>query len=270
MTQSMARRAVLKAMGGAAWLIATGRSASAEDTANAAGDLQPFWTFDGVTGPDHWSELSPDYAACQFGIEQSPVNLVDALKVNGTRALTIDYRPVTAIVMRNRWTFQIYFEPGCEIQVNGVHYPLQQAVFRRPSEHLLSGRALEMELQLMHRTEAGAQAVLAVFIRQGRTNELLEMILGNVPPDEAEKGPVFPIDPADLLPPPPAETGQRAFYRYMGSLTTPPCIEGVNWTVFKTPIEASPSQIRQLAGLFPANARPASPINRRYLLEYGG
>jgi carbonic anhydrase len=271
MTQFIARRSVLKAIAaGISFLSAPFVLRAAETPPAAPTDLLPGWSFEGVTGPDHWSELSPDNALCQFGIEQSPVDLVDAAKVGPARALLLDYRPVTARVVSADWTLQVVLDPGCSIAINGRRYALEHILFRRPSEHLLSGRALEMELQLVHRAEGGAIAIVAVFVRQGKKNEILERIIAGTPTDAAQKLPLVPINPLDLLPVPPLQSEEaRAFYRYMGSLTTPPCTEGVNWTVLKTPIEASPKQIRELATLFPVNARPANKINRRFLLEYG-
>ncbi len=271
MTKDYGRRAVLRAMAGAAVLLATARALRAQQPPPVVGGpSEPLWNFDSVTGPEHWSELSPDYALCQFGMEQSPVDLVDALKVSGSEALKIDYRPLTAHVVRAGWTLEIAFEPGCEIAINNLVFPLQKVVLRHPSEHLLSGRALEMELQLVHKAGNGTLAHLAVFVRQGRKNDALETMLTNLPDEKSEQGGVFALNPADLLPPPPEEGKPRAFYRYMGSTTVPPCTEGVVWTIFKTPVEASARQIRQIASIFPANARPANTVNRRFLLEYSG
>ncbi len=228
----------------------------------------PAWTFEGVTGPEHWSELSPDYSVCQFGVEQSPIDLIDAKKMSAGDALTFDYRPVTAQIRRKAWTVEIVFERNCAIAIDETWYRLEHAHFRHPSEHLLSGRALEMELQLTHRAENGAIAMISVFIRQGQKHEILDDILANVPASALQKSPIVAVDPSELLPRPQQGQVYQAFYRYKGSLTFPPCIEGVLWNVFKIPIEASAKQIRDLAALFPANARPANKINERILLEY--
>jgi carbonic anhydrase len=269
MSRITTRRAVLRAIAGA---VGTFPFAGAMNRAFGAATPPPQserqWTFDGVTGPEHWNELAPEYAACQFGNEQSPIDLVDAVKVASAHALRIDYKPVTVQVVDEGWTLRLMLEKGCEKVVNGDAFGLESILLRHPSEHLLSGRALEMELQFIHHRE-GAAAIGAVFVRQGRRNELFDRVLANLPDPAAEKGPGFRVNPSDLLPPLPEDGETRPYYRYMGSLTTPPCTEGVIWTVFKTPIEASPKQIRELSSLFPANARPVNRLNRRYLLEYG-
>ena len=238
-------------------------SSRAEDTI-----ATPAWTFDGVTGPEHWSELSPDYSVCEFGVEQSPVDLVDAKKMSAADSLTFDYRPVTAHIRRQAWTVEIVFEQNCAITIDGTRYRLEHAHFRHPSEHLLSGRALEMEIQFTHRAENGAAAMVSVFIRQGKKHEILDDILAGIPASALQKSPVMAIDPSELLPKPLESQAYQAFYRYKGSLTFPPCTEGIIWNVFKSPVEASAKQIRALAAIFSANARPVSKINQRILLEF--
>ncbi len=245
-------------------------SGRAADTASAVARGQ--WTYEGVTGPEHWSELSPDYAACQFGVRQSPIDLVDASKLIAPGTLVLDYRPVTAKTLQEPSGLRIALDPGCFLEHSGQIYALEEFRFRRPSEHLLSGRALEMEMQFLHRALGGNIAITGVFIRQGAENAAISAILASVsassqPP---ESGSVFPLDPARLMPPFANSEDHRAFYSYTGSMTEPPCSEGIRWIVFKTPCEASPEQIRALASLFPRNARPAQPLNTRTLLEYGG
>jgi carbonic anhydrase len=146
--------------------------------------------------------------------------------------------------------------------ISGTRYELVQFHFHHPSEHLLSGKKFDMELHFVHRSEAGRLAVLGVFIQPGAANAALGPIWAAMP---AEAGPARDagavVRPAALLP------ATRGYFRYTGSLTTPPCSEGVLWTVYKDPIEASPDQIRRFAALFPVNARPAQSVARRYLLE---
>ena len=151
---------------------------------------------------------------------------------------------------------------GSRTIINGQAFDLLQFHFHHPSEHLLSGKSFDLELHFVHRSEKGRLAVLGVFIQPGAENAALAPIWAAMPKeagDERDTGAT--IAPADMLP-----VG-RGFFRYQGSLTTPPCSEGVLCTVFKEPIEASPAQIRQFAELFPVNARPPMPLNQRFLLE---
>lgn len=268
MSRTPTRRAVLRAIAGAVGGLPFAAAVRPAFAAKPAQSGLP-WSFTGLTGPEHWSELSPDYGVCKFGSEQSPIDLIDAVKVASPHALKLNYKPVVAQAVHEGWTLRLLLDKGCEKVVNGAVFKLDSVIVRHPSEHLLSGRALEMELQLVHSRAEGSGAISAVFVRQGKRSEALDRVLASLPAASAEKGAGFSLNPAELLPAMPEDEEMRPFYRYMGSLTTPPCKEGVIWTVFKTPIEASPKQIRELSALFPANARPARRINRRYLLEYG-
>lgn len=153
-------------------------------------------------------------------------------------------------------------EGGGFSMIEGSRYDLLQFHFHHPSEHLLSGRSFDLECHFVHKSAAGGLAVLGVFIRPGLTNPVLEPIWAAMPMEGGKDAAVgSPVDLAGLLP------FERDFFRYMGSLTTPPCSEGLTWTVFKTPIEASVAQIQQFAALFPMNARPVQARHRRFLLE---
>lgn len=273
MTRIFTRRSALQAILAGISVFGANLIARNSHAAQQADEvLQPSWSYEGVTGPEHWSELSPDYASCQFGAAQSPIDLIDAVKTAGTEILALDYRPATARVDRDDFNIRVELDPGCQITLFQRVYALDSFRFCRPSEHLLSGRALEMELQFLHRSENDAIAMTAFFLRQGAANEALEVILANLPEAQGDpaEAPVFPLNPIDLVPKFKEDAARRSFYFYPGSMTAPPCQEGVRWVVFKMPAEASPQQIRKLASLFPKNARPPSAINARSLLEYEG
>lgn len=245
--------------------------ARAQEAVAPAPDVQPLWSYDGVTGPEHWSELSADYSACQFGVRQSPIDLVDATKISLPDALRLNYRPVAGRTRRDNAGLAVVLDPGCQIEYHRQVHPLTEFRFRRPSEHLLSGRALEMEMQFLHQSGVGEPVMLSVFLRQGAENQGLAAILASFTKtgsDAEEK--VFALNPFDLMPQLQQAEEQRAFYAYAGSLTTPPCTEHMNWIVLKTPVEAAPQQIRELATLFPRNARPVQKLNSRLLLEFDG
>lgn len=242
-----------------------------QENAAPAPDVQPLWSYEGVTGPEHWSELSADYSACQFGVRQSPIDLVDATKISLPDTLKLNYRPVTGRTHRDHAGLAVALDPGCQIEYYRQTHPLTEFRFRRPSEHLLSGRALEMEMQFLHQSESGEPVTVSVFLRQGAENLGLAAILASFTKangDAEEK--VFALNPFDLMPQLQQAEEQRAFYAYAGSMTAPPCTEHMNWIVLKTPVEAAPRQIRDLATLFPRNARPVQKLNSRLLLEFDG
>jgi carbonic anhydrase len=219
------------------------------------------WGYKGADAPDKWGELSPDFKACKLGMEQTPIDLKGAIRARFEKPVSLAYKAVDGKIVNNGHTIQVNVEKGCSCTIEGVAYELLQFHFHHPSEHLLAGKPFAMELHLVHKAESGALAVLGAFVKEGAPNALLAPIFDTMPGKAMAEKPLAALDPSGLLP------ASRGYYRYMGSLTTPPCSEGLTWTVFKDPIEASPEQIRKFAALFPNNARPVQERHRRYLLE---
>jgi carbonic anhydrase len=228
---------------------------------NAGGQARPHWSYEGETGPGHWGELSPDFKVCQLGLEQTPIDLTSA--TNGEAGgLAFDYCRLPLRLLNNGHTIQVNAESGCSCTIGGTKYDLVQFHFHHPSEHLLDGRAFEMEVHFVHKSAAGALAVVGVFIRPGAYNSGLQPIFDQMPKSEGpEIQATGAFDPTAFFP------ATQSYFRYAGSLTTPPCSEGLTWTVFREPIEASLEQIRQFAALFPNNARPVQQKNRRFIIE---
>jgi carbonic anhydrase len=225
------------------------------------GSGPPHWAYDGEAGAANWGELSPAFKVCQLGLEQSPIDLATAVTAE-LAGLEIAYQPMKLRIINNGHTIQVNAAPGSSCVIGGTSYELQQFHFHHPSEHLLSGRPFDLECHLVHRSAAGDFAVIGVFIKAGENNAALEPIWRAMP---RQAGPELDaglmIDPSTLLP------SERSLFRYMGSLTTPPCTQGIVWTLLRQPIEASTEQIRQFAALYAANARPAQGRNRRFLLQ---
>ncbi|MCC7252061.1 carbonic anhydrase [Hyphomicrobium sp.] len=236
-------------------------------TAAAAGEhgdghATPHWSYEGETGPERWGELTPEFKVCQLGLEQTPIDLTSAMKGEADGSIAFDYCRRPLRLLNNGHTIQANVDSGCACTIGGTRYDLVQFHFHHPSEHLLDGKAFEMEVHFVHRSAAGALAVVGVFIRSGAYNHDLQPLFGQMPKSEGtEVAAAGACDPVALLP------AARSYFRYAGSLTTPPCSEGLTWTVFRDPIEASPEQIRQFAAIFPNNARPVQPKNRRFLIE---
>ncbi len=209
-------------------------------------------------------ELSPDFKTCQLGMEQTPIDLNGGVKAQFDKPLSLSYKPVGGKIVNNGHTIQVNVEKGCSCTIEGVSDDLVQFHFHHPSEHLLSGKPFQMELHLVHKAENGSLAVVGVFINEGAANMLLAPVFDDMPMKAGEeKALASALDPSGVFP------TTHGYYRYMGSLTTPPCSEGLTWTVFNTPIEASREQIGKFAALFPNNARPIQNRNRRFLLEAG-
>lgn len=232
--------------------------ARAETAGQHAG---PHWTYEGAGGPEQWGELTPEFKVCELGFEQTPIDLKGSIR-GQLAGVAPMFQPMPLKILNNGHTIQVNCAPGSHSMIDGQQFDLLQFHFHHPSEHLLSGQSFDLELHFVHKSATGQLAVLGVFIRAGADNPALAPIWSAMPKEaapEADTGQTITLD--GLLPP------GRSFFRYQGSLTTPPCSEGVLWTVFKDPIDASPAQIQQFAALFPLNARPVQGLHRRFLLE---
>jgi len=263
MPHSTSRRALLRLAAGCPLCLAAaslpGLAAFADDKGKGH-----HWGYAGEGAPARWGQLDPGFSACGAGSEQSPVDLDGSVEA-AYPPVEVAFRPMPLSLVNNGHTLQVNCQPGSASTIGGKDYQLLQFHFHHPSEHLLRGTALAMECHFVHRAADGNFAVLGVFIRPGAENAALAPIWAAAPAQAGEAAPGTPIDPATLLP------TKRSFFRYMGSLTTPPCSEGINWVVFDTPIEASPRQIQAFAALFPpTNARPPQALQRRFLLHAGG
>lgn len=259
---TLPRRAFLRlATFGCAYCLAVGRASAAETSHSAAAGGPPHWSYEGKTGPEHWGELQSDFKVCQLGLDQTPIDLAGGIRGEVAKP-TMDYKPLPLRIVNNGHTIQVNADSGSSCVVDGTKYELLQFHFHHPSEHLLAGKRFDLECHFVHRSSAGALAVVGVFIRAGARNDALSQLFDAMP---MKAGPELRasgvIDPNALLP------GSGGYFRYIGSLTTPPCSEGLVWTVFKQPIEAAPDQIRQFASLFSNNARPVQKLNRRFLID---
>lgn len=219
------------------------------------------WGYEGGDGPDHWGQLSPAFAACALGKEQSPVDIRNAVPAKPER-IAIHYGAQRLAIINNGHTIQVNLKPGNFIEVDGKRYDLVQYHFHHPSEHANDGAKTPMELHLVHRNkQSGKLAVLAVMMVAGKANPTIEELWEAMPSQAGPEKKVSKavINPRTLLP------TERDHFRYEGSLTTPPCSEAVQWIAFKTPIELSEAQIDRFAALFPMNARPLQPIDGRVI-----
>jgi carbonic anhydrase len=220
------------------------------------------WSYEGERGPEHWGDLSPDYHACGMGRMQSPIDLA-AANVEADVSITVEYKPVPLTILHNGHTIQFNVENGSRILVGDIPYELLQVHFHTPSEHVVAGQPYPLEAHFVHRSPEGKLAVVGVFFLEGDSNYALADMFAYTPQNKTKAETHFDliVSPAAILPPVPH------FYRYMGSLTTPPCTEGVNWFVVSTPSYASKVQIETLRQAMGENARPAQPLNGRLVIE---
>lgn len=225
------------------------------------------WTYEGKTGATHWGDLDPDYAPCQAGKEQSPIDIQTAQKAD-LPPLRFAYKagPLRYLI-NNGYTIRVNYHdaPGSGnfLLVGDKHYQLTQFHFHHPSEEYIHGKQYPMVLHLMHQASDGKVARVAVFLQPGGPNTTIQQIWDHMPTTKGneEEIPGVEINPAGLLP---RNTG---YYMYAGSLTAPPCTEGVTWFVLKTPLQISAAQIHAFAKLYPNDVRPLQPLNGRIVKQ---
>lgn len=249
---------LLSACGGAA----TTNTPAAEPTVAETGHTsQVHWTYEGAEGPDHWGDIDPAYAACGTGKSQSPIDLHSA-SAEDLANIAFHYQASDLRILNNGHTVQVNYDAGSYIEVDGERYDVAQFHYHAPSEHSIDGQLFPAELHIVHKNAAGQLAVVGILLTEGAENPAFQPFLSNLPDHEAEESDAgVKIDAAAFLP------ATQTTYRYSGSLTTPPCSEGVSWFVMDHPVELSADQIAALETVFEGNNRPVQPINERSLIE---
>jgi carbonic anhydrase len=218
------------------------------------------WSYSGRTGPAHWGDLDPAYVLAKTGKEQSPVDIVPSeAKAEDEAPLAVDYQPTSLEILHNGHTVEDDYHGGGTLTVDGHTYSLAQFHFHSPSEHTVDGQHTALELHLVHKDADGKLAVIGVLIREGSAHPELARLWEHLPTEPGRKEAVegVRVDAARLLP------ASLASFRYPGSLTTPPCSEGVSWLVLQQPIEASAEQVAAFRRVIHGNNRPTQPLHGR-------
>ncbi|MFZ3582733.1 carbonic anhydrase [Loktanella sp. DJP18] len=218
------------------------------------------WGYDGAHGPDHWAELSGDNAICASGRFQSPFNIVPDIEAD-MAALDIHYGSRPVEVTNNGHTLVTAGGPEDHVGIGGVDWKLLQFHFHTPSEYMIDGQSFPMEVHFVHQAADGRLAVIGAMIAEGPANPAIAELWNVAPYDhDVTNGGAALISLRDLLP------DNQEYMRFMGSLTTSPCTEGINWHMLMTPITASAEQIAAFRSVFPNNARPIQPRNGRLVV----
>jgi carbonic anhydrase len=255
------------------FMLLTGAAMWISSAANA--QWRTPWSYAGAKGPEHWSELDPDYTVCNVGKDQSPIDIQHAEKADLPR-LRFEFKssPLKYLV-NNGKTIRVNYHdaPGTGdfLRVGDERYELMQFHFHRPSEEYIHGKRFDMVAHLMFKAADGKAAGVAVLMQAGRANATVQQLWAHMPETESKVLPDFShqerniagveVNPAGLLP------RNLAYYVYVGSVTAPPCTEGVDWYVLKNPVDISPRQIEAFARLFPHDVRPLQPLNGRVVRE---
>ena len=219
------------------------------------------WDYVGSGGPEAWGRMKPEFAKCSSGTRQSPIDIRDGIKVE-LDAVQFDYQASGFRVIDDGHTVQVNVSAGNSIQVMGRRYELVQFHFHRPSEERIDGRQFDMVAHLVHQDIDGRLAVVAVLLDRGSAQPIVQKVWNNLPLEKGDEVAARgTINLNDLLP------AERSYFTYMGSLTTPPCSEGVLWMVMKQPVQISADQIGIFARLYPMNARPIQSLAGRLIKE---
>jgi carbonic anhydrase len=218
---------------------------------------QPHWGYQGEHGPKHWAELDNANTACKLSKEQSPINIDERLARKAPlAALEFQYAPGPAEVVNNGHTIQVTPGPGNTLKVGGEAVQLLQFHFHTPSEEAVNNKHYPLVAHFVHKGADGKLSVVAVLFKEGRPNQALAPVF-NALPAEGKTLALADLDLAALLP------ADHRYFRFMGSLTTPPCSDGVRWQVMKQAVEISRQQLSAFQKLYKMNARPIQPLNDR-------
>ncbi len=224
----------------------------------------PHWSYEGDGGPQAWGKLKPEFNTCATGKRQSPIHIEDAVTLQGpAEAIQINYQPSNGVVVYNGHTIQVDVSGDNSITVRGSTYKLLQFHFHHPSEERINYKSYSMVAHLVHRNREGQLAVVGVLLDPGVANSLINSVWTYMPLDAGDsvRMPVGLVDLNELLP------KDQRYYQFMGSLTTPPCTEGVLWMVLKQAVTLSRDQLKLFGQLFPNNARPVQSVNARAIRE---
>jgi carbonic anhydrase len=227
-----------------AMLIGVGAAAGAQSTP---------WSYLGKEGPMNWGKLDPAYRACRDGREQSPIGIRGAHLNKSLPPLEFHYIGEAMTVENNGVTIVVHPDPGSSFSYDGVRYDLKEIVFHHPSETAVRGRLDDMDVEMIHQSADGKQAVIEVrfAVDMGGPNATLSTLWSHLPQIAGATQRISDmVDPGGLLP------GDQGYWTYMGSLSMPPCTEGVRWFVMEQELSVSRAQLKQFADMFRVASRP--------------
>ena len=231
--------------------------------ANTYAGSSVHWGYSGHEGPEHWGELSKKYSVCSSGKNQSPIDIANTIEAN-LEIIQFDYTSSALDIINNGHAIQINYAAGSQITLEGNTYKLLQYHFHTPSENTIQGKFYPMEAHFVHADDAGNLAAIGVMFNEGKENSQIAKIwkhmpasLGKTYTDSSTK-----INGIDLMP------ADKEYYRFNGSITTPPCSEGVKWMVMKDALEVSDVQVKKFKKTMHGDTnRPVQPTNSRAVLR---
>jgi len=231
-------------------------------TSYASGDKSG-WGYTGDTAPIHWGSLNKKFSICSNGKLQTPINIVPTKDID-LKPLKFDYNTNSTDVINNGHTIQVNIAGGSNLLIDGKKYELKQFHFHTPSENNINGQQYPLEAHFVHVSKDGKIAVVAVMFKNGEKNQILAKIWDKFPLKETQNVSInlSSNDIKNIMP------KNKDYYKFVGSLTTPPCTEGVKWNVFKTVVTISKEQVKQFFDTFGhSNNRPIQNKNNRIIFK---
>jgi carbonic anhydrase len=246
-----------------AMLLTTGCDSKSQPKGHSKAHNESHWDYQGHYSPAHWGEMKEEFAMCSKGKMQTPINIIATQDVE-LKPLDLQYNASSVNVINNGHTVQVNIDNGSVFDIDGTKYHLKQFHFHTPSENNINGQEYPLEAHFVHATQDGHLAVVAVMFEEGQENPILSKIWSKFPLKQNQL--VYLNLNADnikaIMP------KDKDYYKFMGSLTTPPCSENVKWFVLKTPVTISKEQVQRFYDLFGhSNNRPLQDRNNRMILE---
>ena len=219
------------------------------------------WSYEGETGVTHWSSLAKECTVCGNGKRQSPINITNSITTD-LPPLEFNYSPIPLTIQNNGHTIKIMADKAGSLTIGDDTYQLLQFHTHAPSESAINGKRADMVIHMVHKKaqEKLELAVVSVYLETAKTANPLIDTLWKVMPTKSgapQHHDDVEIDINQLLP------NEKSYYTFEGSLTTPPCTEGVKWIILKQPVSISADQLAQYHAVYPKNARPLQPLNGR-------
>jgi carbonic anhydrase len=227
----------------------------------AAAEPDALWGYSGDFGPEHWGDMTGAFDSCRNGETQSPVD-ISTVTIKAIPDISFDYQASPLQVVDNGRMIQLNYSAGSHIRVGDKSYQLLEFHFHNPSEHTIGGKRYPMAVHLVHQADNGKLAIIAVMMKEGAANALMDTLWSMLPTGKGLEKTVdtMMISATALVP------ADKTYFSYTGSLTTPPCSESVDWLVMAQAVEVSASQIEKFKRRYAGNSRPLQPLNQRRVL----